>query len=120
MRRFQLTVFVVAFAVLMIGGYGLFEARRLIEGPIITIEYPLDGSATSSTGVIIAGTAENISFLTINDLSSYTDKSGHFSELLSIPPGFTVLTVQAVDRFGRRAAKSVSIQVLDYCPITNA
>ncbi|MGC9602279.1 MAG: hypothetical protein ABSE76_00840 [Minisyncoccia bacterium] len=120
MKRLPFTALVVALTVLVVGGYGLFEARRLIEGPIITIEYPVDGSATSSTGVIIAGTAENISFLTINDLPSYTDKSGHFSELLSIPPGFTVLTVQAVDRFGRRAAESVSISVLDYCPITNA
>ncbi|HUD02771.1 MAG TPA: hypothetical protein VMR46_01975 [Candidatus Paceibacterota bacterium] len=120
MRRLPLAALVIAFAVLSISAYGFFEARRLIEGPIITIEYPINGSATSSTGVIISGTAQNISFLTINDLPSYTDKSGHFSELLSIPPGFTVLTVQAVDRFGRRAAKSVSIQVLNYCPITNA
>jgi hypothetical protein len=120
MRQLSLAAFIIAFAVVSIGGYGLFEARRLIEGPVITIEYPIDGSATSSTGIMISGTAQNISFLTINDLPSYTDKSGHFSELLSIPPGFTVLTVQAVDRFGRRAAKSVSIQVLNYCPITNA
>ena len=120
MKRVPLTVFVVTLAVLLIGGYGLFEARRLIEGPVITIESPVDGSATSSTGVIIAGTAENISFLTINDLPYYTDKAGHFSELLSIPPGFTVLTVRAVDRFGRRTAQSVSIQVLNYCPINNA
>ena len=120
MKRLYLTAFFVTLAVVLVGGYGLFEARRLIEGPVITITYPLDGSATSSTGVIIAGTAQNISFLTINDLPSYTDKSGNFSELLSIPPGFTVLTVQAVDRFGRRAERSVSIQVLNYCPITNA
>ena len=55
MRRLQFTAFVSGFAVALIGGYGLFEARRLIEGPVITIEYPIDGSATSSTGVIIAG-----------------------------------------------------------------
>jgi hypothetical protein len=119
-RRASLTALFTLCAVVFIGGYGLFEARRLIEGPVITIFYPLDGSATSSTGVIIAGTAENISFLTINDLPYYTDKAGHFSELLSIPPGFTVLTVRAVDRFGRRTAQSVSIQVLNYCPINNA
>ena len=118
MSRFSLAALIIVFAVLSIGGYGLFEAGRLIEGPVITIEYPIDGSATSSTGVLIAGEAQNISFLTINDLPSYTDKSGHFSELLSIPPGFTVLTVRAVDRFGRRTAKSVSITVLNYCPVS--
>jgi len=116
MKRLTVTSLFVTMAVLLIGGYGLFEARRLIEGPVITIDSPRDGSATSSMGVIISGTALNISFLTINDQTFYTDKAGHFAELLSIPPGFTVLTVRAVDRFGRRTAKSVSITVLDYCP----
>lgn len=118
MRQLSVTIIFVVLAIVLIGGYGLFEARKLIEGPDITIEYPIDGSSTSSTGVVIAGTAQNISFLTINDLPSYTDKAGNFSELLSIPPGFTVLTVRAVDRFGRRTSKSVAINVLDYCPIT--
>ncbi len=118
MSRRTLTALFIALIVLCIGGYGLFEARRLIEGPVITIDSPVDGSATSSMGIVIAGTALNISFLTINDKAWYTDKAGHFSELLSIPPGFTVLTVRAVDRFGRRTAKSVSITVLNYCPVS--
>lgn len=113
----SLSTLLVVLVVLVIGGYSLFEARRLIEGPVITIDSPLDGSATSSMGVIISGTAQNISFLTINDKPSYTDKAGNFSELLSIPPGFTVLTVRAVDRFGRRTAKSVALTVLNYCPV---
>lgn len=106
----------IALVVICLVGYGLFEARKLIEGPIITIDMPRDGSATSTTGVVIAGEAENISFLTINDKSSYTDEQGHFAELLSLPPGVTVLTVAAIDRFGRRAQRSVTINVLNYCP----
>jgi hypothetical protein len=120
MNRRLLTPLLILCVSLVIGGYGLFEARRLIEGPVITIDSPVNESATSSTGVIISGTALNISFLAINDKPSYTDQAGHFDELLSIPPGFTVLTVSAVDRFGRRASKSVSITVLNYCPIKNS
>ena len=106
----------VIVAVLLIVGYGLFEARRLIEGPVIAIDIPRDGSATSTTGLVIAGEAENISFLTINDRPSFTDETGHFRELLSVPPGVTILTVAATDRFGRRTEKQVSINVLNYCP----
>lgn len=120
MSRLPLTTLIVVLVVVLIGGYGAFEARRLIEGPIITINSPRSGSATSSMGVIISGTAQNISFLTINDSPSYTDKDGHFSELLSIPPGFATLTVRAVDRFGRRTTQSVAITVLNYCPATVA
>ena len=103
---------------LVIVGYGAFEARRIIEGPVVTIDMPVNGSATSSTGVIITGNAQNISFLTINDKPGFTDQKGNFSETLSIPPGFAVLTVAATDRFGRRTSKSVSINVLNYCPLS--
>lgn len=109
----------IALTLLVIGiaGYGLFEARKIIEGPVISINIPLDGSATSTQAVSIAGTAENISFLSINDNPSFTDKEGHFKELLSLPYGLSILTVSATDRFGRRTSKSVSLNVLAYCTV---
>ncbi len=120
MSRLSSTSLIVILAVVIIGGYGLFEARRIIEGPEIVITSPLNGTATSSIGVVITGTAQNISFLTINDKPSYTDKTGNFSERLSIPPGLAVLTVRAVDRFGRRTSKQVAITVLNYCPVAQS
>lgn len=105
----------VALACVVVIGYGLFEARRFLEGPQISITSPTNGSATSSPAVHITGTAQNISFLTINDAPAYTNKAGYFSATLSPPTGYTVVTVAAVDRFGRRASQSVSIQVLNYC-----
>jgi hypothetical protein len=112
------SVILLSALAILIVGYGLFEARKIIEGPLVTITYPKDGSATSTTGVQIAGVAENISFLSINDRSAYTDKDGNYSEILSLPPGPSIITVAAVDRFGRKTHKSVSINVLDYCPIS--
>jgi hypothetical protein len=110
---------IILCALILILIYGLFEARRLIEGPQITIDSPQDGSATSSTAVVISGTAENIAFLTIDDKPAYTDEQGQFTDLLSLHPGVTILTVKATDRFGRSAEKSVSIQVLNYCSIND-
>ncbi|OGC81090.1 hypothetical protein A2943_01445 [Candidatus Adlerbacteria bacterium RIFCSPLOWO2_01_FULL_51_16] len=104
-------------AVLLLLGYGLFEAWRLLEGPQLSILSPVDGSATSSPAILIEGTAKNIAFLTINDKPSYTDETGHFRQLLSVPPGYTVVTVAATDRFGRRASESVSITMLNFCPV---
>ncbi len=102
---------------LLIIAYGLFEARRLIVGPEIRIDSPIDGSATSSTAVVVEGMAQNISFLTINDVPYYTDETGKFVYRFSPSAGYTVITVAAIDRFGRRASKSVSINVLLYCPV---
>ena len=104
-------------AVLLIAGYGFFEARRLIGGPSIVLDMPQDGSATSSMSVLISGTAQNISFLTIDDAPAFTDQQGHFSERLTPPPGYAIFTVAATDRFGRRTSAQVHITVLNYCPV---
>jgi hypothetical protein len=107
------TVIVVLVGLL---GYGLFEGRRILQGPRLHITMPLDGSATSSTQVELGGIAENISFLTINDEPSYIDETGHFTQMLSLAPGYAIFTVSATDRFGRRASEQVHITVLNYCP----
>ena len=104
--------------VVLICGYGAFEARKIFMGPQLTITSPLQGSATSSTTVTLVGTAHNISFLTINDKPAFTDADGNFTLTLSPPPGYTVLTVAASDRFGRRATKSVAFTLLTYCKLT--
>jgi hypothetical protein len=107
---------IIGLVILLVLSYTLFEARRLLAGPDISIESPADGTATSSSAVTIVGKAENISFLTINDAPFYTDESGKFVYRFSPPVGYTVVTVAATDRFGRSATKSVSINVVRYCP----
>ena len=108
---------IIIVVILLIIGYGLFEARKLLEGPEISIQSPASGTATSSAIVTIVGKAQNIAFLTINDGPAYTDEAGKFVYQFSPPPGYTVVTVAAVDRFGRRASTSVSINVVNYCPV---
>ena len=115
--RRTLLFFVTAAIVCILVGYALFEARLLIEGPQITINTPSNGSATSSSAVLISGLASNISFLTITDAPAYTDESGHFALTLSSPSGYTVFVVAGVDRFGRRTSKQVALTVLDFCPL---
>ncbi len=105
----------VLLAVAALAAYGLFEARQLITGPTITIVTPADGSATSSPAVRVEGVAHNISFLTINDAPAYTDEAGHFYEVLTPPPGLSVISVSATDRFGRAVKKTLTINVLTYC-----
>lgn len=105
-------------ALLVIVGYGLFEARRIIEGPRLTIDAPLDGSATSSALVTVVGRVENISFLTINDHTASADEQGQFVYRYSPPLGYTALTVAATDRFGRKVEKRVSFTLLNYCSVT--
>ncbi len=107
----------IGLALVVLLGYGAFEARKLVAGPEISINTPKNGSATSTALVTIEGTAQNIAFLTINDAPSYTDEAGKFVYRFSPPAGYTVITVAAVDRFGRRAHQSVALTVVTYCPL---
>lgn len=109
-------LFIIA-AVLVVVGYGLFEARRIIAGPELIVDSPTDGSATSSALVTITGRVKNISFLTINDHTASADEQGLFVYHYSPPVGYTVATIAATDRFGRRVEKRVSFTLLNYCPL---
>jgi hypothetical protein len=111
MKRFFIILSVVAVVL-----YGLFEARRLLEGPRILITSPAGGAAVAEPLVRIAGEAHNIAFLTINDSPAFTDEEGNFELLLTPPAGYTVFTVAATDRFGRSVREEVSITTLNYCP----
>lgn len=113
MKRLLVTV-----ALVLIAGYGLFEARRIIAGPELTIDSPLDGSATSTSLVTVSGRVHNISFLTINDKAASADEQGRFVYRYSPPVGYTALTVGATDRFGRTVVKTISFTLLTYCPVT--
>lgn len=104
-------------ALVLIAGYGLFEARRIIAGPELVIDSPANGSATSTTLVTITGRVRNISFLTINDKPASADEQGRFVYRYSPPVGYTVATVSATDRFGRRTERRVSFTLLTYCPV---
>lgn len=115
-RGFSFYLFI--FLLVLLASYGLFEARKLLEGPEVTISSPANGSATSAELITVEGTAKNIAFLTINDAPAYTDEQGHFVQLLSPTPGVTVITVAAVDRFGRKTQKIISLNVLTYCSLT--
>jgi hypothetical protein len=51
-RTMRYEALILILGIIAIVGYGLFEARRLIGGPIITIDSPIDGSATSSSALL--------------------------------------------------------------------
>jgi len=117
MKKFLLSLFVLG-SIAGVVGYGFFEARRLLEGPSITIESPTDMQATASALLTVEGVAENISFLTINDKPALTDEAGRFTHKLSPPPGATTVEVEGTDRFGRSASAEIHITMLNFCPVS--
>lgn len=89
-----ITVIVVA--------YALFQARHLIEGPIITLTN--EPPATTTLPVLeLSGTARNIVSITLNGREIYTTDQGAWDETIPLQKGYTMLTIEGVDRYGNRA-----------------
>jgi hypothetical protein len=85
---------------LAIVAYVVFQARFLLQGPVIVLDEPLP-IATNERALTLTGSAANISRIWLNERQIFTDPNGRFRELLVLENGYTVATLRAEDRYGR-------------------
>lgn len=104
----------ISLLVVVIGGYSLFQAQKLIRGPIIEISTPENGATYSQTLIQIDGRARNISYLNLNDRPIFTDKNGYFSEKLLLSPGYNIIKLDARDKFKNYTEKRLEIILKEY------
>ena len=93
----------------VIAGYTYYEARNIIEGPVISIEQPINGTTTNEQSIEITGQAKNINSITLNDRPITVDESGAFNEEITLSTGYNVAKVAGKDRFGRQEEIFVEI-----------
>lgn len=90
--------------------YVLFQARNLIAGPMLTITQPAEAhTVLESAHLVVAGVARNTVALTLNGRPIFISPEGVFREDLALPLGYTVLTVEAQDRFGRTKIRTLDV-----------
>ncbi len=99
--------FFVLFILLV--AYSLFQARFLIIGPHISVSSPTDGETVQSSVVNLVGSAQNISYISVDDRPIFVNEKGEFSEKLIAPEGLSIITLRAKDRFGRETQKQIRI-----------
>lgn len=88
----------IAITVLIIG-YVVFQSRHLISGPSITLERDFPATIATSS-VTIRGTATNIITLSLNGRPIFTTDEGVFEEVVVFPVGYTIVAIEAADRYG--------------------
>ena len=107
--RKTLGIWIASIVGIMILGYGCFEARHLISGPEVSIVFPKDGETLTSDYIEIKGTAQNISYISLNDRQIHIDKEGNFKEPLLLSPGYNKETIAARDKFGRVRLQTIEL-----------
>ena len=97
-----LKITTISLITLFVCGYGLFEARNLLTGPVITVLTPQNGSKQITPLVEVAGVVKNVSDISLNDRPITMDMSGNFSEKVLLAPGYNILKLTVADKFGRK------------------
>ena len=97
---------VALFSIIMIFGYE--KMSFIFKG--VKIQASLE-QKNDSVLAVIKGNAEKATYLTLNGREIFVDKDGNFSESISILPGFSIVTLNAKDKFGKTAEKKFEVVV---------
>lgn len=100
---------VAVVAVIFLILYTLFAFRHLIEGPQITIDYPVSGVEVAESLIEVRGSIKNASRVNLNDRKVFTDGEGNLKESILLTEGVNVIRLRAEDRFGRDTTKEFSV-----------
>ncbi len=99
---------------IIIVAYSLFQAHKLLTGPVIDIDSPQDGAVFNTPLIQVDGHVQNVAYLKLDGRPIFTDTDGRFSEKLLLSPGYTILTLDAQDKFGKSVSKKVELILKEY------
>jgi len=77
--------------------------------PTVTIERPTSGSTVDSQNIVVAGTTEQGSTITVNGRIIVTTPEGGFTDSFSAAPGSVAVTVVARDRAGNETTQKLTL-----------
>lgn len=89
-----------------IGCYAYNETKIVFFGS--GIKANIEKNQNSSVASIV-GNAKNASLLTLNGREISIDKNGNFNEKVSLLPGLSVITIEAIDKFGKSSEKNFQV-----------
>ncbi|HAE36468.1 MAG: hypothetical protein UR85_C0005G0024 [Candidatus Nomurabacteria bacterium GW2011_GWF2_35_66] len=88
-----------------IGIFALMKMSFLLKG--VQVEAAIERSGTAIT--YITGKAEHATHISLNGREIYIDKDGSFRESIALIPGFSVITINTEDKFGKSKEKKFQL-----------
>jgi hypothetical protein len=88
-----------------IGGFAFMKMNFIFKGVQIEANINRDNSSIAE----IKGNAKNATHISLNGREIFIDKEGSFTEPIALLPGFSVMTLEAQDKFGNRAEKKFEV-----------
>ncbi|MEK7120882.1 MAG: hypothetical protein AAB840_02215 [Patescibacteria group bacterium] len=107
--KLSIYTIVMIVAVVFVGGYAVFQARKIVSGPSVDIKSPQNGEVVYKNPIEIYGVAKNINAISVNDRPIFIDENGIFKEKLLLYLGYNIVEINAKDRFGKETTKRLEI-----------
>ncbi len=98
-----------SFLFLVILIYSAFQARKILEGPRISIISPRSGQVMEDPLLDIKGVATNVNQISLNGNLFYIDQKGNFDQKLLLSPGYNIISLDAKDKFGKQTEKKIEV-----------
>lgn len=100
---FFITILVITVA------YSYYQTKNFVQGPILKIESPLNGSLIKTKLITIKGYTENISYISINNRQTFVDENGYLNERLLLSPGYNIIRISAKDKYQREVEEKLEL-----------
>ncbi len=80
----------------------------LPDGPLLALS-PASGATVTSQAVLVRGTAESGSRVSVNGVDAETDSSGDFTAAVVVGPGENVIVVEVTGADGTRVQRDLRV-----------
>ncbi|MEK9201514.1 MAG: hypothetical protein AAB944_00930 [Patescibacteria group bacterium] len=94
--------------------YIFYQGKSIIEGPLISIQSPINGATITSSLIEVRGISDNIARISLNDRPIFIDEEGFFKEKILLSPGYNIIKLTAADKFGRVKEQILELIYRDY------
>ncbi|MCX6755662.1 MAG: hypothetical protein NT068_03980 [Candidatus Nomurabacteria bacterium] len=85
--------------------FAFFRSKDLVFGVKIKNVNIVDGSKMTGSILPIIGNAKNAVEVTIDGREISVDQNGNFNETIALLPGYNIIDIKAVDKFGHKDEK---------------
>ena len=87
----------------------IWRGGAYLSGPIITIISPLDGEIIHEETFFVKGNVKNVKEIKLNSREINIDQYGNFNEELISHSPMTLITITAIDKYGKEKEKFLKI-----------
>jgi hypothetical protein len=105
MKTLSLKKIILYTSLLFVIGIIFYNTKDLIIGAPLYINTAKDGATVSNSFLPISGSARHAMTLQINGRTVALDKTGSFSDGALLSPGYNIVEVATIDRFGKEKRK---------------